>query len=304
MIGANLVLNPGETARVELRFVEPVKVTELRPGFVAWEPYHGASAYEVQIDCVSTEESGYSTIGAVMLRTDGHSLEFDEAPVIPFGVIAMDQHGVLPSHLTGMPDAYLIRVQAIDAQGKTISSSPGLRFEPGIDLSSLIRPDRVEPAEAESLLAERKYDEAVAALEDRLAQSPDDLRTLEILARVYFMGTYDCDPDPLSEDMAHRNLARSLSLLERLTELAPTPDNINALDTVRRALERESENTRPDLNLPSDPPQASPGPTPGTPQGRPPPSHQDPPSPGPTPCSHPLRNRMNHIESPVFHTNR
>jgi len=241
MIGANLVLNPGETARVELRFVEPVKVTELRPGFVAWEPYHGASAYEVQIDCVSTEESGYSTIGAVMLRTDGHSLEFDEAPVIPFGVIAMDQHGVLPSHLTGMPDAYLIRVQAIDAQGKTISSSPGLRFEPGIDLSSLIRPDRVEPAEAESLLAERKYDEAVAALEDRLAQSPDDLRTLEILARVYFMGTYDCDPDPLSEDMAHRNLARSLSLLERLTELAPTPDNINALDIVRRALERESE---------------------------------------------------------------
>ncbi|MEA4884899.1 MAG: hypothetical protein VB144_14815 [Clostridia bacterium] len=83
MVGASFVLQPGETKSVELRFVEPVTVTEPGQGFVydggpvsvRWQAYPGARAYRVSLGYISMGEHGYSSTGGNSMRTaDTHSV--------------------------------------------------------------------------------------------------------------------------------------------------------------------------------------------------------------------------------------
>jgi tetratricopeptide (TPR) repeat protein len=113
-----------------------------------------------------------------------------------------------------------------------ISSSSGLHFGAGANPVSVINAKKTTPTEAERLLLERNYDEAVAKLEEAIAKNPDDIRALEILSRVYFMGAYHIGDAVLSDDMAHQDWQRSRDMLMRLVALEPSRENFSALATV------------------------------------------------------------------------
>ncbi|MFY9135700.1 MAG: hypothetical protein WAO51_10955 [Bacillota bacterium] len=86
---------------------------------------------------------------------------------------------ILPIYLTGVAEAYSLRILALDEHGNVISSSNGLYFGAGPNPKGLIE---VEPGE---------------------------LRELEILSRVYFTGTYYTTEDQSIEK-------RSREILEAL----------------------------------------------------------------------------------------
>ncbi len=240
MIGAGFVLRPGETRKVELHFVEPVKVAQPEQDFVydgqpfsvRWQAYPNARSYRVRLGYVTWGEHGYSSMGTSSMRTIDTHLTIDRIPAIPFGAYGGDAKGVFPTDLIGRPDAYSLQIEAIDEDGNVISSSSGLHFGAGPDPVSVINAKKTTPTEAERLLLERNYDEAVAKLEEAIAKNPDDIRALEILSRVYFMGAYHIGDAVLSDDMAHRDWQRSRDMLTRLVALEPSRENFSALATV------------------------------------------------------------------------
>lgn len=240
MVGAGFVLGPGETKRVELRFVEPVKVEEPAQGFVydgnpfsvKWQAYPGARTYRVSLDYITIDDHSYSSLSGNPTRTTDTHLHMDSIPAIPFGVSGGDEKGILPAFLIECADAYSLQVEAIDEHGNVISSSSGLYFGATANPAALIKAKAVTPTQAEQLLIDRKYDEAVAALEDLIEGNPDDIGALEILSRVYFMGTYYLATDGLGHDAAHRDPERSRDILKRLAALEPNSEHLSALATV------------------------------------------------------------------------
>jgi len=240
MVGARFALGPGETKQVELRFVEPVKVDEPSHGFtcdgkpfsIRWQAYPGARAYRVSWGYITMDDRSYSSMSGNPTRTADTHLHMDSVPAIPFGMYGGDQKGILPAFLIGRADAYSLQVEAIDEHGNIISSSSGLYFGASPNPSSLIKAEGVTPTQAEKLLLDRKYDEAVAALQDLIGKDPDDIRALEILSRVYFMGTYYQAKNGIGDSVAHRDPERSRDMLRRLAALEPNRERLSALATV------------------------------------------------------------------------
>lgn len=240
MVGAQAVLGPGETKKVELRFVEPVRIEEPARGFmydgkpfsVRWQAYPGAHAYRVSLGYITMDDHSYSSMSGKPMKTADTCLSIDTIPAITFGVYGGDEKGVLPAYLIGRADAYSLQVEAIDERGNVISSSSGLYFGASPNPIALVKAKAATPTQAEQLLIDRKYDEAVAALEDLIERNPDNIRALEILSRVYFMGTYYPTKSGLGENTAHRDLERSRDMLSRLVSLEPSSEHLSALATV------------------------------------------------------------------------
>ena len=244
MVGAGFVLEPGETKKVELRFVEPVKVEEPAQGFtydgkpfpVKWQTYPGARTYRVTLGYITMDDHSYSSMSGNPMRTADTHLHMDSIPAIPFGMYGGDEKGILPAFLIGRADAYSLQIEAIDEHGSIISSSSGLYFGASPNPATLIKAKPVAPTQAEKLLIDRKYDEAVAALGDLIEKNPDDIRALEILSRVYFMGTHYPATNGLGRDLAHRDPERSRDMLKRLAALEPNSEHLSALAAVCMSL--------------------------------------------------------------------
>ena len=240
MVGAEFFLGPGETKRVELRFVEPVKIEEPAQGFiydgspfsVRWQAYPGARAYRVSLGYVAMHDHSHSSMSGNPMKTADTCLRIDTVPAITFGAYGGDEKGVLPAYLLGRADAYSLQVEAIDERGNVISSSSGLYFGASPNPAALIKAEEVTPTQAEQLLIDRKYDEAVAALEDLIEKNPDDIQALEILSRIHFSGTYSLTKGCFGGSMAHQDLERSRDMLGRLVSLEPSSDHLSALATV------------------------------------------------------------------------
>jgi hypothetical protein len=119
MIGAGFVLRPGETRKVELHFVEPVKVAQPEQDFVydgqpfsvRWQAYPNARSYRVRLGYVTWGEHGYSSMGTSSMRTIDTDLTIDRIPAIPFGAYGGDAKGVFPTDLIGRPDAYSLSMK-------------------------------------------------------------------------------------------------------------------------------------------------------------------------------------------------
>lgn len=244
MLGAELTLGAGETKRVQLRFVEPVIVIQPAQGFVyggqpfsvKWQAYPGAEAYAVSFRFITFDEHGHGSIGTGGVATSDTGVELDRIPAPAFGAYGGDQRGILPAYLTGKADAYSLHIDALDGKGNVISSSGGLYFGTSPNEVNLIQVKGYDPSEAEKLLIDRKYDEAVAVLEERIARHPYDVEALEILGRVYFMGTYYLEQDHRDDNMAHKDLKRSRDMFQRLVTLEPSRERLEALATVCRSL--------------------------------------------------------------------
>lgn len=154
--------------------------------------------------------------------------------------MGVDPLGVEPGSLVMRPEAFdrlLVSVHALDEAGQVLPSSAGLHFGGEKPVPGEIPVQAGLGTEAEEVLFQRKYNEAVELLERQLAENPEDVDTLWLLARIYYAGTYDQRENAWDHrQFAHRNLQKSLELLQRIQELKPGPEVEEALRTVRSAV--------------------------------------------------------------------
>lgn len=246
-----LTANRG-SQRVEFRFVERVQLNTPTsediytggPLVVEWAPYPGAWEYKVTVAGVALDEGGGPRyVEYPVALTQEQSYVVDVANIVPFGLLGIDAQGVDPTSLVGRPESFdrlRINVSALDWAGQTLSSSSGLFFGGGGELAPGEIPVQAGlRSEAEELLFRRKYDEAVALLEQQIKENSEDLTALWILARIYYSGTHGQGQDTWDQrSFAHRDLEKSLNILRRIQALQPGPEVEAALAVVQRALQR------------------------------------------------------------------
>ncbi len=234
---------------VEFRFVPPVVVTSPEPEddfqlplVIKWEPYPGADSYRVGISSVELTDGGYRTLGGPIIDNISEvEYAFVEMPKPQFGSFGADQRGVFPAYFIGYlqgADSILLRVYAVDAQGRILASNGGLYFGPGVDPEVTLNIGDVELDPISQLLLDRNYDQAITMLEQELEANPKDQQLLDILSRIYFSGTHNIGNDWQNEQMAHQDREKSAEILERLVEMNPSADNLSSLVLVYRALGR------------------------------------------------------------------
>lgn len=246
--GGHQDLRTQEPAEIEFNFVERVELTSPARDFVyaggpisvQWEPYPGAQAYQVTVAGLTLENGGASYVVHPVGITEATSFLFAGQNITPFGLISIDAQGVEPSTLAARPESFAalrISVNALDEEGRVLASSSGLHFgQAGTGPGEILVQAGLR-SEAEKLLYDRQYDQAVKLLEQRVAENLQDLDSLWILARIYFSGTHSTSQDPWdASSFAHRDLAKSLAALERIQELQPGAEVEEALEVVRGAL--------------------------------------------------------------------
>ena len=250
--GGRQELEPGsEPQPIEFRFVETVKLKSPArdavytggPVEVEWEPYPGAKEYQLWFGVVSLNGLGGSRSSSVPVDvTRDTKYVLAERSVVPFGAVGVDPQGVEPGSLVMRPEAFdrlLVSVYALDEAGQVLSSSAGLRFGSEELVPGEIPVQEGLRTEAEELLFQRNYDEAVELLERQLAENPEDVNTLWLLARIYYTGTYGQGENAWDHrQFAHRNLSKSLELLQRIQALQPGPEVEAALQAVQAGLIR------------------------------------------------------------------
>jgi tetratricopeptide (TPR) repeat protein len=240
-----------ELPPVEFRFVEPVTLLMPETDFVyrgepfeiEWEPYPGAYEYSVLVSGVTADSRGGSYhVHTEVGTTRQTGFTYDGGAVTPFGLIGIDADGVHPAYLVGRPEAYdklLVAVRAFDQEGNLLASTGGLHFGGEAPITGEVAVGEGLRSRAEGLLLERKYEEGVNLLEKQLEEDPSDLDTLWSLARIYFSGTHAQGGDPWdSRNFAHRDLEKSLAMLERIRQLKPGPEVEEAMEVVLTALNR------------------------------------------------------------------
>ncbi|MDD2431846.1 MAG: tetratricopeptide repeat protein, partial [Firmicutes bacterium] len=207
---------------------KPKTVLENNAFTIEWELYPDASFYCVMIDPIFKPSSGgSSSYGGEPLYTEKNQITIEQIP-FRIGQVGRDMHSTYPSYFL-TPDALQIRVVACDQDGKPLTNSKGLYFGSG-DNPSFVFAVKRDLQEEEQLIADRKFDEAVTALENRLKTDPNDTYALNLLSRIYFAGTYYLDTNFRST--AHRDTEKSTEMLERLVAIEPTAQNLRNLSTV------------------------------------------------------------------------
>lgn len=240
----------GESPLVEFRFVEPIKLNQPTsdlvysggPMEIKWDAYPGAHEYSISVAGVTVDSGGgTSYITTNVGKTTGQtSFLYNGRTVNSFGVIGYDPEGVHPAYLIGRPEGYdrlRIVVSALDEEGNTLASSSGLHFGGDTPVMGEVVVQAGLRSEAEQLLFDRKYDQAVALLEKRVEDDPSGVDALWILARIYFSGTHGAGEAVWDErNFAHRDLKKSLEVLQRIRSLQPGIEVEEAIETVQRSL--------------------------------------------------------------------
>ncbi len=233
---------------IEFRFVDPVKVQKPREEFVydggsmeiEWSAYPGAHEYEISVMGVIVDNPSH--VSPRTEKTQQTSFLFDARIIGTFGSLGNDLQGVHPSFIIGRPESYdrlRIVVKAIDEEGNILSSSGGLSFSGGIQITGEVVVREGQRSQGEQLLLNREYNKAVELLEKQVEENPNDVDALWLLARIYFSGTHAKGEDPWdTRNFVHRDLGKSLETLERIRVLEPCTEVDNAILTARTALER------------------------------------------------------------------
>lgn len=241
-----------EALPIKFHFVEPVKLIDPtwdftytgEPFKIEWKPYAGAKEYEVAVSGLFYDEQGNTSflVNPVGVTQDTTFL-FEEQNLSPFGLIGVDSQGVDPQTLLGRPasfDALRIGINALDKEGNILASSTGLHFGGDSIVQGEILVQEGLRTEAEELIYARKYDQAVEFLVKQMEENSADVDALWILARIYFSGTYGQGEDPWEQRyFAHKDLAKSLKILQLINEVAPSAEVENALEIVLGIMSRD-----------------------------------------------------------------
>lgn len=197
----------------------------------------GAESYSV-IGIYRYDEHPHSdvaliSVGHYLAATSETSIRLDSLIDPPF-FSHYSSSGIHPRALLGMPDKVSFAVEAHTGSGLTISSNEVRNlFERPITAGIVCFKQR-ELRPEEELILEHRYDEAFELLQQRLAEAPNDLDALWLLARFYY-----CDTRPLDESRgyAHQDLGRCLETLEKIAAVDPGPKVANAIAIVQELLE-------------------------------------------------------------------
>lgn len=241
----------GNSHLVEFRFVEPVTLIHPTAEFsysggpieIKWDAYPDAHEYAISVSGVIVDRrGGISYISANTGKITGQtSFLYDGRTVNTFGVVGYNLEGVDPAYLIGRPEGYdrlRIVVSALDEDGNTLASSGGLHFGGNYPVVGEIIVQEGLRNDAEQLLFDRKYDEAVELLERQVEEGPSNVEALWTLARIYFSGTHGTEDAVWNErDFVHRDLEKSLETLQRIRALEPGTEVEKAIETVRCTLE-------------------------------------------------------------------
>jgi tetratricopeptide (TPR) repeat protein len=124
------------------------------------------------------------------------------------------------------PQAYLgvfypgcsvpIYIEAFDKEGRRLTSSVPLRAE--YDKTPVVKVSEAGITEGDRLILENKPKEAIESYEKELVKDPNNIRILNILSRIYKIGTY-VKFTPEKEERKDRDLDKAIELTERLYKI-------------------------------------------------------------------------------------
>lgn len=245
--GSEFTLEAGTPAEVEFRFVSPVSLVEMQGDpenglTVQWEPYPGAKAYSVVLGASFNRPNGSSGMSTAA------QYDFPDTRITLQGFDfyhlghSSDDKGFLPYSIAGLPvaaDEVWLDIQALDREARVIGSLRGLRFSAGSDVPGYIDSSGIKRSQADVLLRERKYDQAVAAYAADLKQDPGNRHALTCLLQIYRYGTAPWGEAPDGHHV-ERDLAKALDYGRRLADL--TMDE--RVVSIVRDLEVEYEGAR------------------------------------------------------------
>lgn len=234
-----------EPGLIEFNFTKPLAL--IQPGldfeytggpiYLEWEKEPKADHYTVSVRYhLLGESSGTETAVTKTLVTTDQTGVWLDTLLDPLYLMDYDGKGIKPRALLGMPDKVSVTIEAWTADGQFIRSSDLLNMFKRIKEPSEIKLRQRALRPEEELIMERKYDEAFELLQQRLAEAPDDLDALWLLARFYYYGTRPLDYlNPYS--LAHRDLGKCLETLRKIESIEPSAMVANAIQTVQEQLE-------------------------------------------------------------------
>ncbi len=243
--GEATVKTGSEQELIEFSFVEPVQLNSPSPGSlyrggplkIAWEPYPGAYEYAIDIETTWLGEDNNHRVYCWRdyIKTTGTDclVEFLNPYFYSY---AFDQIGIAPEsyfNLLDISDLVEVKVKALDQEGNIISSSESLIFDEDLPVPGQMIVEDSLKHPVKEMLFERKYDEALAYLEEAVKANPADEELLWILARMYFFGTHNIQRDEGYFEISQREFKKAYWVLKHLEEISPGEEVNKALETVR-----------------------------------------------------------------------
>lgn len=222
--GGSFYLDAGASVEVEFNFAPPVTLARMEGNpdtglTVEWAPYPGADSYNVMLGALFEGDTGTSGSTTLVCRDYARTtITLEPMDFYDYYGVSSDMEGILPPAIAGVlagGDEVWLDIQALDREGRVLSSLRGLRFTGRSDVPGFIDRSGVQRSTGDELLRERRYAEAVAAYEADLAADPEDIHALVCLFQLYRYGT---KPDSVGENPL-QDLKKAVEYGERLVAI-------------------------------------------------------------------------------------
>ncbi|MTI79256.1 MAG: tetratricopeptide repeat protein [Firmicutes bacterium] len=227
-IDSQFQLEDGEQVKNNFQFNETVKLLSPENGVVekgntiklSWEPYPGAVYYKLQLGSVLKDEednsSGiYYTPSNQKFETNTAEINLDEIWQFNGGLRYSDE-SIDPQSLLG-----------IGIPGQEVVWGVGAYNKNDVLISSSYGPVSTHPprtfklpegpmGEADKLLLQKKWDQAIAEYEKTLQEDPDNLHALRVLYKIYYHGT---EPHWKTDKSQYQDLDKAEAYKKRIEGL-------------------------------------------------------------------------------------
>ena len=241
-----VVLKKGVSKEINFTFVPPIK-TLMPKGIVypvdnkvnlQWEKVEGAAYYHINVVEFHNPEKmeGNSTSGSILKAiydTKG-TLEINRGNMVVRGFSLGDSH--VPN-----PQAYLgsfypgcktpIFITAYDAENRCIGSSNAIKME-AKDMI-IVSISEKELTEGDKLILKGQPEKALKLYEEILKKNPNDIHALEVLSKLYSIGTKIIyDESSREEKKENVNIERAFQLRVKLYNLTGNNEYIKSLTSL------------------------------------------------------------------------
>lgn len=220
----------GTSVKVDIKFNPAFKaeVSKQNNGIldISWSAYPEAAYYRVQSGPMQTGNKNmrdfFNATFSKTTEETNYKLDIDKYADIPmpgYGYSSMggDESSKLyiePSCIIGafyQPGNYAISVIACDKDGNTLATSQASSSGNNVLTVSL---DGRQYSQADKLLFEKKYEEAIAQYRKQIEQNPRDAHSMRMLGALYSIG--------YANDGTGKDLNKALSYYKQLNNIAPS----------------------------------------------------------------------------------
>ena len=242
----DIILKAGESKEFNFTFVPPIKV--LKPKglvyptddkvYLEWEKVEGAAYYRINtVDFHNPEKmEGNSSSGAITkeIYDTKATLDINQANIAMRGFSIGDSH--VPN-----PQAYLgsffpscktpIFVTAYDDENRCIGSSNAIKM----DAKDMVIVSVSEKGltEGDKLILKGQPDKALKYYEEAIKDNPRDIHSLEILSKIYSVGTkVNYEDNSQHEKRENQNLDRAFQLKKNLYGITGNSEYIKSISYI------------------------------------------------------------------------